>query len=614
MRCQVTDEGSSNVIGFVIAAALFLVTSGIMFAFTSSPVANSGMSVNADLSSRATNALSLLVDSRGVPESWGATSSGADTVSRLGLGASGTVNAIDAKKFDALSKGTLTGTSADGAVDYADAVKALGLGGSSFHLSAYPAFLPNPAGTYGLAGMETFHVAYVGHYSGNIEQTESQKESAAIADLPLWFDNSLYNGALPVGQRGDKYKDDSQFLRADLVPLLGSTLLTSHNGTGVSPTYTWGNLNATELAATAGMTPHSGIDVLATGDGTTLAYSKNANERTVVGIANLTGMSSPTVTFYEYVNGQGTELTPATSADYGVVEVSLDGGTTWSDLTPTYDTGLDHPSVQSAPGVWRTRTVDFSHCRACAGNPEVYVAFRWVSNSDSTVGRGWVIDDVTVSDAVNGLVAFTNNFEGPYYDALVIGSDVSQSAMTPAELKYAIRDYVLAGGKLYVLGGQQNVQWLQPLFSAGIASGAGPAFAPDATNPFLTVPNQLSWRSYANNGMYWQITNGCTTCFYGIVTGGTGQYTLTANTQNAFGDGLVALTTWLPFSMQGNEAQKFFANAFVYGKYHYLYLEYGPPVPPGVPVASASRTAIMDRTRDMSGVYTEMRFILYAWQ
>lgn len=185
----------------------------------------------------------------------------------------------------------------------------------------------------------------------------------------------------------------------------------------------------------------------------------------------------------------------------------------------------------------------------------------------------------------------------PQYDILIVGSGVDHSAMTANVVKDGIRDFVLGGGTLVVLGSaSQSYQWLQPLFFTGVATVNGAAIAPDVSHPLLKEPNELAWTSYDSHGRGWDIKDQGNGAHYDdfshvIVQGG--EDVLAISKDGAFGSGQILLTTYLPGEIAGTlgvqEAMNFFENVALFADRSNLYLEYGPSAPPNTPVSVAIR-------------------------
>jgi fibronectin type 3 domain-containing protein len=605
------DDASGSMVTFIVGTSAFLVSSAVLIHFVAEPPGGTSGLEHADLKARAMSALEILVGTGGYPTDWARNATTVDAMERLGLVEARSSIRVDASKFDAFARGSyLNPSSSNGYVDYAEAREALNLDGYGFHLRVYPLFEPFES-SYGVDGMEDFNVAYIGAWSGPLETQASVLERSALAQLDIGFDNVSHTAL----QSGDAYRDKSTDLRQFLLPKLGSTpdQTVINQGSG-TPKYDFKVQEATALAPVLFLEGDLSRG-LALSTGTTLGYTKSREIRTTLGVANMTGLLSATLTWNEYVNTSGD------SGDYGYVEVSPDGGATWTALTNTallrsQDT-ITSPQV---PGAWTARSVTINgvNCAACLGDAEVYVAFHWIADSDSTTGTGWIIDDVKLTPS--DTTGFEKTFESAHYDLLVVGSEVSQTAFTPAEVKNAIRDYVnLQGGRLIVLGGQVTTQWLEPLFHVGVQDANPGLASPDATHPLLTVPNELDWLNYENYGNAWKFSGKSQEELFNMVVGtGDNEHVLSISGKGAFGssesDGVVMLTTYVPYTMSEEQMLRFFANTLTYGRYHRLYVEIGPSVPTDVPVASATRSAVMDKTTVGAGDYIEMAFVLYLWK
>jgi hypothetical protein len=183
------------------------------------------------------------------------------------------------------------------------------------------------------------------------------------------------------------------------------------------------------------------------------------------------------------------------------------------------------------------------------------------------------------------------------YDMLIVGSGVEHNSLTANAVKDGIRDWVLAGGMLVVLGSNdQSYQWLQPLFHSGIATVNGAAMAPDVSHPLLKEPNELEWTSYDSHDMGWDIKDTGTGAHYddfSHVIVQDGEDVLAISKDGAFGSGRILLTTYLPREIASSlgigEAMGFIENIVLFADRTNLYLEYGPQAPLGQPVSIAVR-------------------------
>lgn len=202
------------------------------------------------------------------------------------------------------------------------------------------------------------------------------------------------------------------------------------------------------------------------------------------------------------------------------------------------------------------------------------------------------------------------------HDLLIVGSGVDQSTLTSSAVKEGIRDWVLAGGTLVVLGSSgQNYQWLQPLFSTGVTTVNGVATAEDVSHPLLREPHALAWTQYDAHGRGWDIKSQGSGAHYDdfshvVVQGG--EDLLAVSKDGAFGDGRIILTTYMPREVAGTlgvtEAMRFLENVVLYADRSRLYLEYGPPAPAGLAVSVAVRQSwLWDRRLGQVPVRVEVR-------
>jgi fibronectin type 3 domain-containing protein len=617
------DRASGTLVSFIVGTALFVVSSTVLVNFVVRPPATDQGLAAADLKTKAAQVLEVLLGSPGYPQDW---QSSPDAVQRLGLLERGSTVRIDSTKFDDFAQGSLSSpSSTNGLVDYVEARNALGLQGYDFHLRVEPVFDLNSSG-YGVSGMDTYHVGYVGHFNNGVESAMSQNERYALTQLPIDFSNiTKTSTTLP----GDVFSDDSATLKSVLVPLIGSspaqTVIPNQgpnddvfhvvNADAYSSLFAAPGTLTKALALTDG----SSADALSA-----LGFTKSKDVRAVLGVANMSGLSTATLTWNDYVDThQKANATSIDPNDYGWAEVSADGGNTWYQLTNglgqrSVDTWLGYPAPNQTAWTAHTVQITAANCAPCMGASDVEVAMHWHADNQQPQGYGWIMDDVVLSPTTT--TGFDKTFETPDYSMLVIGSDVSQNAFTPDEVKNAIRDYVnVYGGRILVLGGQTNTQWLQPLFHVAIHGATPGVGTPDTTSPLLNEPNQLNWQTYDDGGTAWDFSGSQdASLFDPIVATGSGQDILAASLPGSFGSidqgGSVMLTTYLPWDMPGVEPEKFFANALMYGKYHLLYADIGPPIPNGTVVETAQRTATMDRTNDDEGIFTEISFTLYLWQ
>jgi CubicO group peptidase (beta-lactamase class C family) len=107
------------------------------------------------------------------------------------------------------------------------------------------------------------------------------------------------------------------------------------------------------------------------------------NENAVMTLSNpidLSGKTTPTLSFWHKM------YNPDCSDDYdrGFVEISEDGGISWTVLATYYCVNID---------TWTQVLIDLSDY---AGSAPVKIRFRFSADDDTFVGDGWYIDDVSI--------------------------------------------------------------------------------------------------------------------------------------------------------------------------------------------------------------------------
>lgn len=623
LRRRRDDAGAASMISYIIGAAVFVLGTSVLVNFIVEPPGAPASSLEQqDLKAKASGTLDVLMGTSGYPPAWDG--EGPDDVARLGLVEQGTTVRLDPAKFAALARGRFYSPSdTNGVVDYAEAKDALGLDGYDFHIRAAPLIPDDPTGLYGTQGMTDYRVAYIRNQVAGVpdESGEATAERKALKDLDIGFDDEI---RLNLATDGDVFNDDSALLKAALVPLLGTGVSQVAIASGSGQAYDFQRVNATDFDHLVSVGQSGMALALARTDSqgdVGLAYTKGREIRATLASANLTDQATATISWKEHVNTNGTGATND-DGDYGFVEVSPDGGATWIQLTNAPDTRSQDSTLHpQSNGVWTSQAVVLSaaNCAACLDNEEVLIAFHWVADGDNNVGHGWIVDEIQVSinPGISPITLLKKTFEKPEYDLVIIGTGADQMALTPNEVKDAIRDYVETyGGRIVVLGGETNAQWLQPLFHVGSTTSSHGVSNPDPTHPLLNTPNPLDWQGFGEPTRAWEFSGGSDADLFDMVLGdGDDQHVLSVSTSAAFGaaGGGVILTGYEPGDLAEAQGKSFLANCIAYGKYHHLYMEMGPAVPTDVPVASASRTAVMQKTLD-GDEYGEIGFVLYLWR
>lgn len=620
------DRGSASMVSYTVAAAVFVVGASYLVGFVIEPPGSGTSDLeHINLKSQAETALEVLLGTPGWPTAWEASADDVDSMDRLGLIEEGSTIRIDADKFDALARGRYaTSSSTNGYVDYAEAKSKLGIEGYEFHLRAYPLISPAGEDSYGTENMEDYRVAYVGAIPNPLSWGDSATtEAAALDDLGLGFTPTLHSTLNPSG---DVVADNSADLREFLLPSIGVNIQQTVLAGGAGTKFDFTRVNASVYEDLVGLavSPSGAMALAEENDPETLGYTKGRELRAIVGKAQLgDDVSSGTIAWNDWVDtdrGNGTY----DCGDYGYVEYSIDNGASWVALNDG-ETERSQDCSSTIPLITPRLLDEFtanSHSFNCGGAcGTMLLAFHWVGDNDNDVGYGWVVDDVTITTSLGTVTNLSKTFETPEYDMVIIGSEVDHSSFTPDDVKDAMRDYVdLHGGRLMILGGQGNINWLDRLFDVGVSGGSAGVSVPDTTHPLLTLPNALDYDSFVEPTNSYFVDGEDTALFSTIIgTDNAEEQLLAVAREGAWGsgtteDGSVILSSYMPYELtDSDEIRRFFANGVVYGKFHYLYLEVGPTVPEGEAVASVVRTATMNMYREGDANYTEMAFIMYVW-
>lgn len=208
---------------------------------------------------------------------------------------------------------------------------------------------------------------------------------------------------------------------------------------------------------------------------------------------------------------------------------------------------------------------------------------------------------------------------GDEYDIAVVGSGV-KSAFMSGDMASSLRDWVEnEGGTLLVLGvDSNNAQWLQNEFEIHLVTASGGISAPDPTHPSLTSPESLNYRSYDSGGRRYQMSgdvyDGFTHVLVGTMGDDSSEDTLAISNPGVYGDGTVILASFIPESMTSDSKEQLkFMNNMLTQSLGPILLDFGPPIPPGTPVGSATRLVVAPHPHDPT-VFMELKIILYVWQ
>lgn len=639
------DAGSTSSIGIAIAAATFAGAFLVAQLMVAEP---GGIDPRpAALEAEASTALDLIVRDGGRAATGVGWADSPDLMTRFGLALDSGPNFLDYEKVRALRNGTLE-SAANGAPDYADVREALGVREGDFHIRSYPVMpgYDDPRWVKEQNG----RLAYFARYSGAsapVTITSSVVKTATELNVSLTLRNdaaahAVFTASVGLGNQaaGTATMTEDRHTRL-LAPGESQTVWAvfhrlpswdaSITGVKVDVMDPYGNI----------ATDTSGTPVGSFWLSETPPAGGSSTHNLLLSASSVYAVSGDVVSFAaDHYKGNGDHVSgTAPTARFVLIGPN---GNEWTNQTvtlPTKKNGIYSYSCANCTMVgnytavlWdsamQRRHMDIIHVSALpmftgkktldpVALREMGILAGLVDNFDST--------RYDATSAPHGDV-FGDDSNGPSdivgvlsrYSTLVVGAEVSQTALNAASTKHAIADWVQAGGNLVVLGTRnQQSRWLEPIYHAAQVTANGGISAPDPTHPILSAPNRLAYETYLDRARAWDIKNDQP--FTHILTRGeTGtsrEDTLAVSAPGAFNDGTVVLTSYMPGALtepqDDAEAARLMHN-LLSQSYTMLFLDYGPPIPDGVPVGSAQRLVAVPHP-NVPGAVVEVRLVMYRF-
>lgn len=640
------DHGSSASIGLAISAALMagaFVTANLLIAKPP------GMDPRgAEYEATSLTALDVLVGSAGRTSTGAAWALDADRMTAFGLALQGAPNFIDYEKIKSLRNGSLESNLSNAAPDYPDVKSALGIVGADFHMRTYPVLptLQDPRWSKEPNG----RLAYFAHYSGAsspVEITTSTSKTSTTLNVSLTLQNvgaspAIYSSVISLGNQttGAATVSEERNTRL-LAPGTSQTVWVNFDQMAGWPT-TSDNIHIVvtdsygEVAVSAGGFTigdfwigggPAPIGALYTRDlsvsanspyyvtGTSVEFNTNAYDGTGAQPGGTTmrfvlvGPDSNEWKNYTFTLNTSKKGTAWTHVCPNCTAVGNYSGVVWDDAMTRSARDVVH--VSAAKMFTEKDTLSAIAQTEMTYLTELVQKFNPTRYDAATNPSGDVFGDD--SNGPNEIVGILSR-----YQYVVIGSEVSQTALTPSQTKEGIAAWVQAGGNLIVLGtytSQSN--WLQPIYQAAQANANGGITAPDATNPILVSPERLSYDMYLDRGRAWNIKS--TEPFTHVLTRGSSgtsvDDTLAYANPGSLGNGTVILTSYMPGSLTAPqddiEAKRLLHNLLSQG-YTMLFLDYGPQIPSGVPVGSSDRLVAVPHP-NVPGAVVEVKLVMYVF-
>jgi hypothetical protein len=649
------DAAINTIAGFAVALAVYAIAFSAFMLWSAHPDVQHNEAH--DLGSRSDNGIATILSSSGLAldpndasRSIAAWYTNPDHMTRFGLTVDGQPGKLDLDKMRNLTKGAIDVLPTNGYLDYGEAKAALGLGDYDFHLRTYPLLpkfedLDHP--------VRNLRVAYVGDFTqvngggGNgynvaFTATATDKGSYVQVDCAVTNDgvqDATFQVDFFLGLKNGNI-DDTE-----------NSKVLAGNGTGTQTMsirlyktsgWDWGN-NPKQVTVTVSDTNQalgtktvnmSAFDMTAG----SASYALVQVDATRVRFGT-TDVPQVAVALYDGVGKNAKDNVDLTVTNAGGGQVFW-----WHNKTAASDTQLNFWSAQ--PAGWYTASIALASdptlkeddgfqvtnwpgsYQPSSGNPSfveqgssvaerAYLAFLVAGWNNKTYDLGGdVYPDI--KGVMNNDLA--TNLSAGHYDALVVGSNVDQNAMTSGAAKFAVRDFVLSGHLLIVFGSQaQTVTWLQPLFHSSLITSGNGIGTPDPTHPILHTPEELSYTTYPDNQNAWTLNDQDAPHFTDvIIRDGTNKATdvLAVSKPGHFGNGTIVLSGWEPYALTQPqdplEAMRVLYNFLEQGL-GALYVDFGPSIPPYAEVASSSRLATADNPV-VAGEQVLVRMVLYVFR
>lgn len=627
------DSGSTAAIGLAVSSAILAGGIVLAQAWMSAPPPIDPRSSLYDAD--AGSALKVIIRETGRTAAGSGWATNADLMTRFGLALEGQPNFIDYQKVRALRNGSLVTNTANKAPDYLEVRAALGITEGDFHLRTYPVMptIGDPSWTKEPSGRLGF-VGHIGSLSGSATMTPYANTSGNYLNVSVAIRNDgtgsmVFISEIGVGNvaSGAVIKTDQKHTRL-LAPGEVQTIVASFPTMAFSPAVTGVNLNLADGYGSVITAPYWIAATSPGGSSVSWTPLLTAGEKYY--------QSGDPVKFVaDHFTGTGERMNSAQPARF--VLTGPDGNV-W--VNTTFDLPKNKPYTYSCAnctvvgnytatlwdsGVTR-KSVDWVHVSALpmfiqaeslaavsvkeiSLLKELVKDFNGIQNTDA-YPEGDVFTDAS---HVRELDDFLSR-----YSTLIVGSEVRQNSLNSADVKWAIADWVLAGGNLIVLGtydAQSN--WLEPVYHAAQTNANGGISAPDPFHPILVSPERLSYDTYLDRGRAWDIKDDQP--FTHVLTRGSGgtsvQDTLAVANPGALGNGTVALTSYMPGSLtapQDDVEAKRLLHNLLSQSYTMLFIDYGPQIPKGVPVGSAQHLIAVPHP-NVPGAVVEAKIVMYVF-
>ncbi len=619
----------------MVAVGLFIMAFSLVTVYLAGFAENARSSSATDLDSVADDVLTLAMGGPGTPADWDDDGGSPD---RCGLMKEGTTSTVDLGKLQRFHEGT-------DQVSYGDARACFGADPNEVHLRTRPRIDDVDE------ALDGYRVAYVGQYDTDLIAGGwvHDEESDTLAETPVSYNDTPADQPVSLDDPGDKYRDDTSWFELHLGPRLAGALWNEDDTSAVDDLVggeatnwrvvdlsnhtgiTW-DADQRYVLSTSRENPDWNGNSVCSGDQKCyMTYEKASSDRLVVAHLDLTGFDGDDelwLNFTHYADGTKNN----TDHDYGRVQVKDVDAPSWSALNPASPVSYDGGANNSADGDHDRFQIERRSDLANHAGSDIHLAFTWVSDDDGLLepdrrGMGWFLGGITVEGVRDGehVTLYDNPMDlapgSSGYDALYVGTDVDQSTLAPEtdmDVHSTLRAWVEAGGDIMAAGGTGlNATWVEPLVTGAPNPANGPLLedASDLSHPVLLEPHGLPHRSWSASDDTYGVTETDTFTRVLLRSDGAGSelpILAVSNPNRAF-DGDTLFTSWTPHTIEDDERQQLYENAYMYLRYRELYLDYGGTVPAGADVGSATTRGLVDAT-DLDLGYVNFEVTFYVWR
>jgi len=612
---RLDDEGAGTLVSFIVAMAVFTIAFSAIAATLANHVAREGGTSGsaADAHALASDALRFVTTQPGHPSTW---PSGG--VTRLGFLKPGSIATLDGARVVALA------TTYGDQPDYVEARKALGLPeGRNFRIEVRPSVPIQPSGS--IPALQDLRVAYVANGTGVFGELAPQAhaEIAALKAAGVVLDGRFADGALATA--GDVYT--SEFTLQNLVFRLAG--LEGFPAPSIASAWQMRDKNAFAPANAPwpAAAPQSFLMYASTTTADEYRYARNAWPGLLrVSSLDLSGFGSGArvwLNFTHYIKASstiadGAGFTPGFD-DYARVSTYC---TSCAGPLVNWEMQGTHLHTNGSRAAPESASISLTHL--VGDVHDLSFDFLQSPQPQTSEGEGWFVHAITVEASEAGVktVLYSNamDYDTTRYDALVVGTNAvaTPSAGVRPQWREGLARWIEKGGNLVMLGDAEKdpLAWWDELLPHRNVGTVTLPFALRTTyqHPILTRPYALATGGYDAAAAPWPWADEMQAFLTMIdpLDISKQQPVAAVTGYNADPAGAILATNLRPLDASATQLRHLFSNALLYLTHQQYYVDYGPAVPRGAGVGSATGTFLLDGRDSGLGV-VEAQIVLYVW-